>query len=425
MKCLIWFNRDLRLQDNQIFNWLATNSSECAAVIFVPEKKSSKQLTFFWESVIDLKKSLLKLNILLKISNQSPELAIEELVGLNKIDVILASKVYNNKNQSVIDTLKNKLLNTQFIFFEQSTLLTEVDLLFSIENMPKVFTEFRKKVEKNFKVKPLCSLPKQEFKSFELKQKNILFLDPPAEIENSFKQSCHIQAVSVTDLGYNFVGGESFSHKRINEYFKKTQSLSSYKETRNGMLEINESSKLSVWLAQGCISARQIYFEIKKYEEINGANESTYWLVFELLWRDYFKFLSLKIGKSLFSEQGLSQNKINSRDDKNQMYRWTNGQTGVDFVDANMRELRLTGWMSNRGRQNVASYFAKNENMNWTLGAKWFEENLIDDDTESNWGNWQYVSGAGTDPRDRVFNVERQAQMYDLDGRYRKKWLRS
>ncbi len=189
------------------------------------------------------------------------------------------------------------------------------------------------------------------------------------------------------------------------------------------MLAKDDSSKLSVGLGSGCVSARTIYEEVKKFEDLHGANESTEWFIFELLWRDYFKLLALKIGDKLFSRAGISQQEKLWTADANAFAAWCNGETGADFIDANMIELKETGWMSNRGRQNVASYLAKTLQIDWTIGAQYFENTLIDFDTESNWGNWLYVAGVGTDPRDRVFNYKRQAEMYDPDFAYRRTWL--
>ncbi len=103
--------------------------------------------------------------------------------------------------------------------------------------------------------------------------------------------------------------------------------------------------------------------------------------------------------------------------------KWKNGQTGNDFVDANMNELNTTGFMSNRGRQNVASYLCNDLKLDWRYGAAYFEEQLIDYDVCSNWGNWAYIAGVGNDPRGhRVFNVDKQANDYDKEYKYRKLW---
>ena len=102
---------------------------------------------------------------------------------------------------------------------------------------------------------------------------------------------------------------------------------------------------------------------------------------------------------------------------------WINGETKDDFVNANMIELKKTGWMSNRGRQNVASYFAKELTLDWRIGAAYFESTLLDYDVHSNFGNWMYVSGVGNDPRDRKFNTQIQAERYDPKHLFRNHWL--
>ena len=89
-----------------------------------------------------------------------------------------------------------------------------------------------------------------------------------------------------------------------------------------------------------------------------------------------------------------------------------------------MNELATTGYMSNRGRQIAASCLIHELSVDWRFGAAYFEQQLIDYDVGSNWGNWQYIAGVGTDTRDvRRFNIEKQTQTYDPDGTYRRRWL--
>lgn len=162
-------------------------------------------------------------------------------------------------------------------------------------------------------------------------------------------------------------------------------------------------------------------------EDRNCANESTYWIFFELLWRDYFKCLSYLNGNQIFLKTGLNGKRtewLPLATEMSLLKKWKEASTGVDFIDANMRELKSSGWMSNRGRQNVASFLVKDQGVDWRLGAAYFEEMLIDYDCASNWGNWSYLAGVGTDPRDRFFNVQKQAHQYDPDQSYVKKWLR-
>ena len=129
---------------------------------------------------------------------------------------------------------------------------------------------------------------------------------------------------------------------------------------------------------------------------------------FELIWRDYFKYVSLKYGDKIFKLGGILNKEYNWKHDEKVITDWIEGKTKYDFVNANMKEIAATGFMSNRGRQNVASYFAKEMQQDWRIGASYFESMLIDYDVHSNWGNWMYNSGVGNDPRDRKFNIERR-----------------
>ena len=141
------------------------------------------------------------------------------------------------------------------------------------------------------------------------------------------------------------------------------------------------------------------------------------------MWRDYFKYISLKHGNNLFKLGGILQKDYTWRTQEKDINKWINGETKEPFVNANMIELNKTGFMSNRGRQNVASYFAKSLELDWRIGASYFESYLIDYDVHSNYGNWLYVSGVGNDPRDRKFNVKLQAERYDSQGKYQRLWL--
>lgn len=223
-------------------------------------------------------------------------------------------------------------------------------------------------------------------------------------------------------------GGETEALKRVQSYIWDSSSLKTYKETRDIMIGENSSSKFSPWLSLGCLSPRLLYSEIKKYEQKVVANESTYWMVFELLWRDYFRFWGNNIGDDMFKLSGVRDYK--NKHDKPQWSKnesdfkiWVLGKTGYPVVDANMREIALTGWMSNRGRQIVASFLTKIMKIDWRFGAEYFESQLIDYDVTSNWCNWMYQAGVGNDPRDRVFNPIKQARDYDPHGEYIKKWL--
>ena len=221
-----------------------------------------------------------------------------------------------------------------------------------------------------------------------------------------------------------FSGGQGAGRARLDEYVFGRALVANYKKTRNGLLGEAYSSKLSPWLANGSLSPRRAHEAVKTFEAQNGGNQSTYWLIFELLWRDFFRFQAMKVGRKLFLGGGIQGKQRDYRNASQAFEGWASGKSGHPFIDANMVELARTGWMSNRGRQNAASWLVRDLDVDWRWGAAWFEHHLLDYDPCSNYGNWQYVAGVGHDPRgDRRFDPNRQAWTYDRKGRFVETWL--
>jgi len=324
-----------------------------------------------------------------------------------------------------------------------STLYHFEDLPMDISQFPNTYSTFRNQVEKKSRVRDIFPVPAtlkppcencnnsdnyiSTFTSNELPSIEELI----GAYEMNQIRDKRQKMMSTSEIDENkgvliFQGGERAGIERLHEYFFNTDSLRNYKETRNGMLGANYSSKFSPWLAHGCLSPRYIYAMVKKYEQERIANNSTYWLIFELIWRDYFQFYGLYHGIDMF-QLGGPQRKPNKQRwlrDRNRFEAWCEGKTGYPYIDANMRELNATGFMSNRGRQNVASFLTKDLELDWRLGAEYFEKILIDHDPCSNWGNWNYVAGVGSDPREgRYFNIVKQGHNYDKHGDYVRHWV--
>lgn len=425
---LVWFKTDLRLEDNESLVKAIANSKEIIPVYCFDDshfettsygfkKTGSYRAQFLLESLEDLDANLRKLGSGLLIVKGKPEVELPKIVQEYKIQKVYAKREVAFEEKKTEKRVQDELfkLRCELETCSTSTLYHAEDLPFSIKNIPDVFTNFRKKTEKDAIIR----------KSFE----------KPTEINSPEIPALELPSLEALDLkkvkidkraAIQFKGGESEAIKRLNHYFYETKCLSKYKETRNGMVGADYSSKFSAWLAMGCISPRYIYTEVKKYEKEFGANDSTYWLVFELLWRDFFRFMFKKHQTKFFLYSGIQSEKVNSKSlNEKLLSQWSNGATQSDFINANMIELKNTGFMSNRGRQNVASYFCNELNMDWRVGAAYFEEQLIDYDVCSNWGNWAYLAGVGNDPRDhRWFNIEKQANDYDKKMEYRNLWLK-
>jgi len=289
-----------------------------------------------------------------------------------------------------------------------------------------VFSNFRRAVERGGAWGALVREPLDECALAPLPAELVAAADAQAEtVFAAADLGAARAAAAAVDARASFVcmGGRSHGLARIRHWFWDTDSIARYKQTRDGLIGADFSSRLSPWLATGALSPREIAKEIHRYERERVTNESTYWLGFELLWRDYFHFWVRRWGRRAFAATGVRGRTPCGVHDAALFARWCQGTTGEPFVDAGMRELAATGQLSNRARQNVASWLTRTAGLDWRWGADWFEQQLIDFDVGPNWGNWQYVAGVGNDPRNRVFNVRSQAERYDADGAYQALWL--
>lgn len=426
-KNLVWFRNDLRLHDNEALARALAESDETVLLYCFDARqfgvlpsgfaKTGKfRAKFLLESVADLRRSIRERGGELFVRIGKPEEIIPNLAKSLRVSCVYFHQEATDEEQCVESALR-KNLNALGVETKEcwgSTLYHKNDLPMSIERIPDVFTNFRKQVEKYAPVRPLFPTPTRLKGFTEVEAGELPTLRDFGLEEPKFDPRATLA----------FKGGENEALKRLNEYIWQKDLLKTYKETRNGLIGADYSSKFSAWLANGSLSPRKIYDEVKKYEAERVANDSTYWLVFELLWRDYFRFIAFKYGNRIFHKFGIKGEPKKWLQDKEAFQKWVSGKTGQPFIDANMRELAATGFMSNRGRQNVASYLVRDLNVDWRWGAEYFESILIDYDVCSNYGNWNYVAGIGNDPReDRYFNPKRQAEMYDANAEFVKLWI--
>jgi deoxyribodipyrimidine photo-lyase len=372
-------------------------------------KYSSHRLQFLHESLVELKDNLRKLNIPLYVLIGNPLEAFKRMFLTLDIQTVYKQKAYGSEELANLHQVMSYLKDSSFMFHDSKPLYHIDDLPMTIEKLPDVFTLFRQQIEKKANIRETFSIPAP------LKQS----IDDL--IKDDFEQMSALYEYSSKTL---LKGGENQGLSRVNRYFFETRKLAFYKQTRNQMLRLDDSSKLSPYLALWCLSPRDIYEQLKTFEQAHVKNLSTYWLYFELLWRDYFHFIHVKYGNLLFNKTGLFDRTYQVIENKDFIEAWKNGKTGYPLVDANMIELRETGWMSNRGRQNVASFFCHYIKQDWRIGAAWFEYLLIDNDVSSNYGNWLYQAGLGVDPRQmRIFDVVWQGNQYDSATLYLRKWI--
>lgn len=425
-KILVWFRNDLRLHDQPALIEATQRAEEIVPVFIIDQrlfekteiglsKAGAHRINFLLESITDLKKSIKGIGGDLYVGVGIPEEKVAELAITHGVQSVYYSQDVCSEEISQENKLQRVLSKAgiDWKIFWSSTLVDKNDLPFSINQLPDVFTKFRNKVERECNYAIPLDAPEE-------------IISPEFDTDIPTLEQCGYELPDFDQRSaIKFVGGENAAISRVKEYLWEGDHIATYKETRNGLVGKNYSSKFSPWLCTGSISAKYIVDEIYAYEDERVKNDSTYWMIFELLWRDFFRFTAYKQGNKLFHVQGFSEHPDRKwRKDLRTLEKWIDGYTGDEFVDANMRELKASGWMSNRGRQNVASYLIHEMGVDWRWGAMYFEHALIDYDPASNWGNWAYLAGVGNDPRpDRKFNTQKQANDYDKNRAFRNLWL--
>jgi len=502
--------RDLRVADNPILHHLTTSSDhgythllpiyvfpshqiEISGFLkdgekspYAPARSSvggywrcgPHRAKFVAQSVWDLKQSLEQLGSGLVLRVGSPVEVLKQVAdafkdkdltigGVHMTDEKSSEEV--EEQQSIKEVCDERNIDFKLWLDEKYYIDDRDNGLEKPKDLPDVFTSYRKSQEP-LRERPRSALPRPDkAKMLPLPEASKVpgqagpFVEPASleDLESRLLQP--LQEIMTNppknpgdvQSAHPFSGGETKAWERL-EHLIKSGGMTSYKDTRNGLLGTEFSTKLSAWLALGCVTARQVHHELVKFEDGtdqrykdgtgfgNGENDGTRGVRFELLWRDYMRLCTMKFGRKLFRLHGF-RDKANynkewksadpSSANRNQnpsahevaklLERVFNGTTGLGLIDASQRELYHTGYTSNRARQNVASFLTKYLDIDWRLGAEWYEMLLVDYDVSSNWSNWQYVAGVGNDPRgdERKFNPVKQAFDYDKDGSYVKSWL--
>ncbi|MGX5913965.1 DASH family cryptochrome [Aliidiomarina sp. Khilg15.8] len=407
---LFWFGDDLRLQDNELLSQAASQTDTLLCVYVLPkswlhaQRIGERKLQFLQQSLRDLHRQLSALGQRLHVLTDEPVSALQNLIDAYHVTHLARAQHPGAEERGWLATITaaNPELSVQSA--DSLRLWSNAELPFSIDELPPTFSQARKQLEA-LNVKPPTAAPDT--------------LPPPPEDMGDVHEIALTQSNSASLLVH---GGSQAAQRHLGRYFSST-APSVYKETRNTLDTFSHSTKFSPWLARGCLSPREIMAALHAYEEEQGANESTYWIFFELMWREYFHLYAWRDNDRLFHQHGHQEELPYALDPNVDFKDWCHGRTPFPLVNACMHQLNQTGYMSNRGRQLAASCLVNEMGIDWRLGAAWFERQLIDYDVASNWGNWQYLAGVGADPRGlRRFNQAKQQNTYDPDGDFVERW---
>lgn len=448
---IFWFSNDLRVANNSALQSAATECDRLLCVYVIdsawlqPSAFGTVRLgllrwKFLCQSLQDLSTQLQnhQQQLIVRVGDPLTEMA-------QLLTVSNASHIFRSVNAGAIEndqwqTLQQRFPHKTFRTRHTHTLFTPDILPFAVAELPNSFSKFRRVIEK------ACLLPEaEELDSYRFESNHIDWPPLPhstafnglhtldiMDLVNHYPNNTERDSrpsVDTTTSANPWQGGASSAHAHCQRYFG-SHAPSHYKHTRNGLdTALNGwaySTQLSSWLAMGCLSPVDVVAYVRRYESQQGANESTYWILFELLWREYFQWYSHRYGAQLFGFSGIKTTAPLTSFYPHRWQMWCNGNTPYPIVNACMHQLNDTGYMSNRGRQLVASCLVHELELDWRYGASYFEQQLIDYDVASNWGNWQYLAGVGADPRGhRRFDLAKQTALYDPSGDFVQRWCGS
>ncbi len=420
---LVWFRNDLRIHDNEILLEAVRKADKVLPVYcFDPyyfqtnasgnSKTGSLRAQFLLESVADLRKNLRGIGGELVIRIGNPADVIPQLAEEFQVSEVYHHREVAHEETEISEQVETALwkMRLNLKHFIGHTMYHKEDLPFPIKDIPDSFAVFKKKIERDSTVRPCLGTP---------------------EVVNTPTISNPGDLPSLTQLGLNepvhdprsegsLIGGETAALAQLEKFFSANDHAGAGKGNRS--IPGVQSSMLSAWIALGCISMRHVYHEVIKHQQ-STHNSQYHGMLLDLLWRDYFRFMFKKHGQKFIAAKNNSEQQGYALDQETLFDTWKNGETGVPMVDAIMHELNATGYISNQSRQITAGFLVNKLQVDWTKGAAYFEEKLIDYSPASNWGNWAFIAGVNDARESRYHIVAKPAVELETKSDFIDTWL--
>jgi deoxyribodipyrimidine photo-lyase len=427
MRSLLWFKQDLRLDDNLAL--ISASKGHCLLPVYVLDPRQFEvgplgarrlgvhRARFLLESLSALDSALRQLGSRLLVVLGEAEQQIPRLVLQCGLDQVFSSDEIAAEECAELARVRHQLGNVPLRLTPGGGLYQAGELPCAPRELPRVYSGCRGLFEQAAPAPQPLSIPAQ--------------LPPLPPFSQS--QFDAIPSLSLLGLGepmpaassaMPFAGGETAGQARLRDYLWTGLGLRHYLEPGEEGITRPHASKLSPWLANGSLSSRRVMAELHRHEAQHGRSNASGAFADALLWREFFRWTLQRHGSDLFRGAGTAATRLAPDSVDERFLQWCAGRTGMPLVDAIMRELAATGFISARARQISASYLIGELHQGWRHGAAWFEEHLIDYEVASNWGNWAYLAGLCSDPQKRLgFNTLRLARQYDPQALYISQWL--
>ncbi len=402
---ILWFRRDLRLNDNQALNAALEDGNDILPV-YVIDELDAGGASRWWlhHSLASLRTSLHRYNAELLILSGDPVEHLLDLVDTCDATRVVCSARYEEAARAQEDALDDKLPDGVSLVVTANYLVNEPNTVCTQSGDPyKVFTPFYKAAKKLPAPDGPGELPSP-----------IRSIEPPVESDSEAFENLLPTPNWADSFDSIWTPGEDGAQARVDNL---SNIASDYGDERDRP-DHDGTSRLSPHLHFGEVSVNTVWHRLQRIDNSEP-------LLRQLYWRDFSYQLLSQYPK--LSEKPLREEfeKFPWRDDKEGLKRWQKGQTGYPIVDAGMRQLWNTGWMHNRVRMITASFLVKHLLIHWKHGAAWFVDTLVDADPANNSAGWQWVAGCGTDaaPYFRIFNPILQGEKFDPLGDYVREWV--
>lgn len=408
-KILVWFRNDLRLHDNEMLVEAIAKSDSILPVYFLDPQyfeytdegtleEGYSRVQFLLESVSALRDALKSIGGNLLVVNGSPQEHMPGLITQYDISEVYHHREVATKETTVSSGIEDLLwkLKVNLKHFIGHTLYNKEDLPFPIKDIPDVFTQFKKKTERDAIVKDCFPAP-ESVSIVEAEE----WGDLPVY---------HTVAMRVS-------GGEVAGIRHLKALLEPGAEIYAKSNSRASADKTPFISTLSPWLAIGCLSPRKVYWAVKAAEKEFGSNQNFTHIILGLLWRDYFRFMFKKHTVNYFTDVVTDAGKnLDDVQDALHLQQWKDGNTGHPLIDKYMTELNTTGFIPHTARLLVATFLIYIFKLNWLDGAAYFEQKLLDYAPASNWGNWANIAMGGKDARSKsTFDLDKQIKIIETD----------
>lgn len=419
MTNIVWFRRNLRLDDNLPLHKASQEGMPYICIfIFDSEilkhfaNENDRRIDFIADQLCSMKQSLQEKGGDLYVFYGNPQSIIPALTKHLKSNKVFADYGFEEYDQKRDNNIQETIAPTILSLSNDHLLFHPSEITKADGNPYHIFTPYMRAFRKKLAVREI-----------QIIENNINH----SVVECDWSQS-PIQPLDfltpdqlLKQCGYRYSSNllwKTHDAQKIFESFIQ-YNIENYRNNRDYMSK-DGTSRLSPYLRFGLVSIRKLY-NSANFIDNDGRN---CWIN-ELVWREFYAMLLFHYPNIAREEMQKQYRSITWNSDQEVLKRVYNAQTGFPIIDAAICELLTTGWMHNRMRMIFASFFTKNLFLDWRLGEKFFAEHLMDYEQASNVGGWQWAASVGTDaqPYFRVFNPILQAQKFDPDAEYIKQYL--